>query len=91
MKRLIGRRALIDGRKPPKEIKSDQAGEDSRCVWHHNVVVVQLQAVENPGGGGEEGRHSQREGQALDVTTAHYLHQVGQRRHVHADGDDAAG
>ena len=41
---------------------------------HHDVVVLELQAVQHPGGGGEEGGHSQREGQTLQVAAAHYPH-----------------
>ena len=33
MHRLIGRGALIDRCKSPKQIKSDEAGEDTRHVW----------------------------------------------------------
>lgn len=77
--------------KSPKQVKSDEAGEDSWCVWNHYVIVVELEAVQHPGGGGEEGGHSQREGQALHITTAYDVYQVCEWGQVHADGDHTAG
>lgn len=59
----------------------------ARTVWahppsgsHHDVVVLQLEAIEDPGGGGEEGGYSQREGQALQITATHYPHLDTQKR-----------
>lgn len=34
MQRLIGRWTLTSSGKFPEQVKSDQAGEDSRCVWN---------------------------------------------------------
>lgn len=106
---------MIDGSKFPKQVKSDEAGDDSRCVWdlkqtqtgrgkgivgngfhfnqeivlrsvftgvievrvhpsYHNIAVIQLEAVEHPGSRSEQGGYSQREGQALHITTTHHFY-----------------
>lgn len=56
--------------------------ERSRTVSYHNVVIHQLEAVEDPGGGSEESGYSQREGEALHVTAAHYRHLKERRQQL---------
>ena len=103
--RLVRRRALRRS-KFPKQIQSDEAGDDSWGVWdlkkrgenrgehfclrklhiwsganrviqiclsYHDVEVGNLEAVEHPGCGGEQGGNRQREGQALHITAAHHF------------------
>lgn len=99
---LVRRWTWMRRSKLPKEIKSDEAGDDSRGVWdlnrrtngeksrklyiwsgvqrvtcicqsYHNVEVGNLEAVEQPGRGGEQGGDREGEGQALHVAAAHHL------------------
>lgn len=41
---------------------------------YHNIAVIQLEAVEHPGSRSEQGGYSQREGQALHITTTHHFY-----------------
>lgn len=43
------------------------------AVFYHDVVVVELEAIKDPGGRREEGGDRQREGQTLNITTANDL------------------
>lgn len=43
-------------------------------VSYQDVVVIQLEAIEEPGSGSEESGHRQREGQTLHVATLHDGH-----------------
>lgn len=43
------------------------------CQSYHNVEVGNLEAVEQPGCGGEQGGDRQGEGQAPHIAAAHHL------------------
>ena len=49
------------------------------ALSYHNKVVVQLEAVEDPGSWSEQGGYREWEGQALHITTAHYSYLKGER------------
>lgn len=48
-------------------------------MFYHDVVVVELEAIKDPGGRREEGGDRQREGQTLNIPTANdlYLQEEG--------------
>lgn len=94
----------------------DRRAPSAAAPTHRDVGVVQLQAVQRPAGGGQEGGDGQGEGQAArrlgpdnpglqkrvsgwcragqpqrcHCSAPSPTHQVGQRREVHADSENAA-
>lgn len=82
---------MLGGCKFPEQKEPNEAGDDSRQVWDHDVTVIQLEAVEHPRCRRQQGAYGQGEGQTLHVASSQHFHQGRQRRQVHGDGDHAAG